>query len=145
MTSEQASLVRASWPAIAANADALTATFYSYLFESDDSAARLFRGVNMTEQRTKLAQTLAIVVHSLDDLDRLLPAVAALGKRHATYGIEVHHFDSVGAALIRSFSHTLGDAFTADVQDAWTAAYGLVAAVMRRAMVRATDVAADAA
>jgi hemoglobin-like flavoprotein len=137
MTPEHITLVRASWPAIAAHADALTRNFYTYLFEIDDSAARLFAGVDMTALRTKLAQSLAVVVQSIDDVDRLLPALAALGKRHATYGVEDRHFDSVGHALLRAFSTTLGDEFTTPLHDAWSEAYGLIAAVMRRALVRA--------
>jgi Globin len=62
VTSDQASLIRTSWPTIAANTDALTTNFYTYLFEIDDSAGRLFAGVDMTAQRTKLAQSLAVVV-----------------------------------------------------------------------------------
>lgn len=140
MTPDQILLVRASWPAIAANADALTTTFYDTLFEIDDSAARLFAGVDMTAQRTKVAQTLAVAVNSLDDLDVLLPAVVALGKRHAAYGIEDRHFDSVGTALLQAFSATLGDAFTPELQNAWSEAYGSISAVMRRELVRVNDV-----
>lgn len=128
--------MRDSWAAAAANADALTTSFYANLFEIDPSAARLFAGVDMDAQRTKLAQALAVVVHALDDPDRLLPPLAALGKRHTRYGVEPHHFDSVGAALLRALASTLGSAFTADVHDAWARAYGLVAAVMRRALER---------
>src|SRR5690348_13639251 len=100
MTSEQASLVRWSWSDAARRADQFTATFYAHLFDVDESAARLFAGVDMAAQRVKLAQALAVVVHTLDDPDRLLPALAALGKRHAGYGVEDHHFDSVGEALV---------------------------------------------
>jgi hemoglobin-like flavoprotein len=109
VTPDQISLVRASWPAIAANADALTTNFYTSLFEIDDSAARLFAGVDMAAQRTKLAQSLAVVVSAIDDPGRLLSALAALGRRHVTYGIEGRHFDSVGHALLRAMSLTLGE------------------------------------
>jgi len=137
MTPDQIRLVRASWPIIATNADACTRSFYKHLFEIDDSAARLFAGVDMTLQRKRLEQTLAVVVHALDDPDSLLPAVAALGKRHATYGVEDHHFDSVGEALLSALTETLGDSFGADVRTAWSDAYALLAAVMRRALIRA--------
>ena len=48
MTPDQILLVRASWPAIADEADALTKHFYAHLFDIDESAARLFSGVDMT-------------------------------------------------------------------------------------------------
>ncbi|HMA23783.1 MAG TPA: globin family protein [Gemmatimonadaceae bacterium] len=137
MTPDQILLVRSSWPAVAADADALTTHFYARLFEIDDSAARLFAGTDMATQRKKLAQSLAVVVKALDDLDQLLPAVAALGKRHAHYGVEQHHFDSVGEALIAALGAVLGDGFSSDVHAAWGEAYGLVASVMRRALIRA--------
>jgi hemoglobin-like flavoprotein len=142
VTPDQTSLVRASWPAIALNIDAVTASFYTSLFEIDDSAARLFAGVDMTAQRGKLAQALAVIVDAADDPDRLLPVIAALGRRHATYGIEARHFDSVGHALLRALSITLGDAFTAEMHHAWGEAYELISAVMRRALVRASEPAA---
>ena len=145
MTSDQIVLVRASWPVISDRADTLTARFYEHLFAIDESAARLFTGVDMAAQRQKLAQTLAVVVKALDDVDRLLPAVAALGKRHTHYGVEDRHFDSVGEALLQALSDTLGAGFSADVREAWAVAYALIASVMRRALVRAAEVSAPEA
>lgn len=136
MTSDQIALVRSSWPAIAEQADAFTTRFYEHLFAIDDGAARLFGGVDMAEQRRKVAQTFDFAVASLHDLDGLLPAVAALGARHARYGVEDHHFESVGEALLRTFSDTLGAGFTPDLREAWTEAYTVLASVMRRALVR---------
>ena len=137
MTPHQIDIVRSSWLAIAANLDALTAHFYTFLFEIDASAARLFSGVDMAAQREKLAQSLAVLVKALDDPDQLLPAFAALGKRHVNYGVDHRHFDSVGEALLRAIAATLGDACTRDVHDAWTEVYALVSAVMQRALIRA--------
>ena len=134
--------MRTSWPAVAEHANVLTARFYEHLFVIDESAARLFTGVDMTAQRKKLAQTLAVVVKALDDLDRLLPAVAALGKRHAHYGVEDRHFDSVGEALLHGLSDTLGAGFTPELRTAWTVAYALIASVMRRALVRGVELTA---
>ena len=136
MTPDQVFLVRSSWPTIAERAEQFTSRFYEHLFVIDESAARLFTGVDMGAQRKKLAQTLAVVVHALDDLDRLMPAIAALGKRHTQYGVSAHHFESVGEALIHAFSDALGDAFTAELRAAWTVAYALVASVMQRALAR---------
>lgn len=136
MTPDQILLVRSSWPAIADEADALTKHFYAHLFDIDESAARLFAGVDMTVQRKKLAQALAVVVHALDDVDCLLPPLAALAKRHMTYGVEDRHFDSVGDALLWAMTDVLGDGFTPDLRDAWAQAYAMVSSVMRRPFAR---------
>jgi len=131
MNSEQTLLVRSSWPAVAANADMLTVRFYERLFEIDDSAARLFAGIDMTTQRARLAQALAVVVNSLDDPDRLLPAIAALGKRHAHYGVEDRHYETVGEALLWTLEKGLGPEFTPEVREAWTSVYGIAASTMK--------------
>jgi nitric oxide dioxygenase len=138
MTPDQIRLVRSSWPVVLTAADALAIHFYARLFEIDDSAARLFAHVDMVSQRRKLTQSLDVVVDALDDPDQLLPTVAALGKRHTKYGVEHHHFDSVGESLIAALGATLGDQFTAELQAAWTEAYALVSSVMRRALIRAS-------
>jgi len=144
MTSDQILLVRTSWPAIAERADVLTRYFYEHLFAIDDNAARLFAHVDMGAQRVKLAQTLGVVVNALDDVDRLLPVVAALGKRHSHYGVEERHFDSVGEALLWAISDTLGPAFTPELHAAWTVAYALIASVMKRALPRSAETVAVA-
>ena len=137
MTPEQILIVRSSWPALSSRADDLTKFFYACLFDIDDGAANLFAHVDMTAQRKKLAQSLAVVVHALDNPDSLLPAISALGKRHTHYGVEQHHFDSVGEALLTAIGATMGAAHTQHIHDAWAAAYALVAAVMKRAIARA--------
>jgi hemoglobin-like flavoprotein len=136
MTSDQIFLVRSTWPLAATVPDSLTTCFYEHLFEIDQGAARLFGHVDMPSQRQKLAQSLAVVIHALDDPDRLLPALAALGKRHAHYGVEDRHFDSVGDALLWALSDALAEAFTPEVREAWAEAYAIVASVMRRALGR---------
>lgn len=137
MTPDQIQLVRASWPEVTARGDSLTTDFYAHLFAIDNSVARLFTSVDMASQRRKLLQSLAVVVYALDDPDRLLPPIGALAKRHAHYGVETHHFGSVGEALLHALSRTLGSAFTAELHDAWAEAYALVASVMQRALTRA--------
>jgi hemoglobin-like flavoprotein len=119
---------------VAERADAFTARFYDHLFVIDAGAAQLFTGVDMAVQEWKLAQTLGVVVQALDDLDTLLPAVAALGRRHTRYGVAPHHFDSVGAALLQAFVDTLGQRFTPAVRAAWMQAYALVAAEMQNGL-----------
>lgn len=134
MTPEEIRLVRSSWSMIAERSDAFSARFYDHLFVIDAGAAQLFNGVEMSIQRWKLAQTLGVVVQALDDLDTLLPAVAALGRRHTQYGVLPHHFDSVGAALLQAFVDTLGQQFTPAVRAAWVRAYSLVATEMQKGL-----------
>lgn len=136
MTPEQIALVRSSWPLVSADAEALTSEFYERLFEIDPASALLFAGVDMGAQRKKVARSLGVIVAALDDPDRLLPALAALAKRHVTYGVKDRHFASVGEALLGALASSLPGAFTRELRDAWAEAYALVASVMRRAITR---------
>ena len=138
MTPEQKGLIRSSWSTVATDADGFVARFYTHLFAIDVTAGRLFAGTDMPAQRKKVAQTFGVVVHALDDLDSIVPAVAALGAKHAQYGVEQRHFDSVGQALVAAFADTLGGGFTADVRSAWVDAYGILSSVMQQALRDAT-------
>jgi hemoglobin-like flavoprotein len=144
MTPTEVGLIRASWAAVEPIADTAASLFYGRLFELDPALERLFRRTDMAAQRKVLMQTLAVVVKSLDRLDQIVPAVQALGRRHAGYGVREAHYDTVGAALLWTLEQGLGEAFTPQVREAWTAAYGTLASVMIEA-AKADSVAAEAA
>jgi hemoglobin-like flavoprotein len=130
MTPNEVGLIKASWAAVEPIADTAAELFYGRLFELDPALQRLFRRTDMAAQRKVLMQTLAVVVKSLDRLDQIVPAVQALGRRHAGYGVRAQHYDTVGAALLWTLEQGLGDAFTPEVRGAWTEAYGTLASVM---------------
>jgi hemoglobin-like flavoprotein len=78
-------------------------------------------------------QMLTAAVKGLDRLEQLVPVVQDLGRRHAGYGVAESHYDTVGAALLWTLEMGLGKAFTAEVKDAWTAVYVLLATTMKDA------------
>jgi len=134
MTPKQQQLIRSTWAAVTPIADQAAALFYERLFTLDPALAILFDGVEMTKQGRMLMQTLAIVVKSIDDLPAIVPAVEALGRRHAGYGVEPAMFATVGQALIDTLAVGLGDAFTNETRNAWVDAYGILSSVMIGAM-----------
>ena len=60
----------------------------------------------------------------------ILPAASALAKRHVDYGAKPEHYPVVGGALLWTLEKGLGEAWTPDVADAWTAAYGTLSGYM---------------
>ena len=60
MTPEQKRLIRETWERVGAIGDAAAALFYERLFEIDPTAKALFAGADMTTQRGKLLQALAL-------------------------------------------------------------------------------------
>jgi hemoglobin-like flavoprotein len=94
MTPTQIEMIRASWASVEPIQDVAATLFYDRLFELDPTVRRLFRGTDMARQRTVLTQTLTVVVKSLDQLDQLVPAVEALGRRHAGHGVREEHYET---------------------------------------------------
>src|SRR5258708_27443026 len=86
MTPEQKNLVQQSFALVAPIADQAGVLFYDRLFELDPTLRSLFRGDTL-EQSKKLMHTLAVAVASLDDIESIVPALHALGRRHVAYGV----------------------------------------------------------
>jgi hemoglobin-like flavoprotein len=76
-------------------------------------------------------QMIGLAVDSLDRLDALAPTLASLGRRHAGYGVQDRHYDTVGAALLWTLEQGLGADFTPEVRQAWAGAYALLARTMQ--------------
>lgn len=132
MTPESKQLVKDSWEKVEPIQDVAAALFYGRLFELDPALRHLFRG-DLAEQGRKLMQTLTVVVRGLDRLDQLLPAVEALGRRHAGYGVHDGHYETVAQALLWTLERAVGDGFSPAARDAWAQAYDALATVMKRA------------
>jgi len=132
MNPEQIMLVQTSFVLVTPIADTAAGLFYQRLFELDPSLRPMFRG-DIQEQGRKLMTMLKIAVNGLTRLDQLVPAVQELGKRHARYGVRDEHYDTVAAALLWTLGQGLGAAFTPEVEQAWVAAYTLLAGTMKAA------------
>ena len=132
LTDTQRSLVQNTFAIITPIADDAAVLFYQRLFEIAPELRSMFPG-EMAEQRKKLMQMLTAAVKGLDRLDQLVPVVQDLGRRHARYGVEDTHYDTVGEALLWTLEMGLGAAFTSEVRTAWATVYGLLATTMKNA------------
>ena len=130
MTGTQITLVKASFKKIELVEEEAAVLFYARLFELDPALRRLFKD-DMSEQRFKLMQMLEFAVQGLENLAELIPAVRALGARHVGYGVKEEHYETVGSSLLWTFGHALGEEFTAEMKEAWTAVYNLLAETMQ--------------
>ena len=132
MTPEQISLVQSTWKQVVPIKDKAVDLFYTKLFELDPSLRAMFPA-DMSEQKVKLVSMLNTAVVSLTALDKLVPAVQDLGRRHVGYGVKEAHYATVGEALLWTLEQGLGPAFTAQVREAWTVTYSLLAKTMQQA------------
>ncbi len=129
MTPDQVKLVQQSFSKVAPISETAAALFYDRLFQVAPAVKAMFPA-DMTEQRKKLMATLAVVVNGLGNLESVLPAASALAKRHVSYGAKPEHYPVVGGALLWTLEKGLGDGWTPEVADAWTAAYGTLSGFM---------------
>ncbi|MEQ9643044.1 MAG: methyl-accepting chemotaxis protein [Alphaproteobacteria bacterium] len=132
LSASEIKLVRDSFAKVETIADQVAEMFYTRLFELDPSVRELFQG-DMAEQGRNLMSTLELVVNGLTKLDSILPAVHVLGQRHAGYGVRDDHYDTFGAALVQTLQEGLGESFTYETEQAWLAAYTLLADAMKQA------------
>lgn len=130
MTPAEITLVKDSFRKVAPIADQAAALFYARLFELDPSLRALFQG-DMAEQGRKLMQMIGFAVMGLERLDQLVPAVRALGLRHAAYQVKEDHYETVGEALLWTLGRGLGAEFTSDMQAAWAKTYWTLAETMK--------------
>lgn len=128
----QITLVRRSFAQIEPMADHAGALFYGNLFDADPELRRLFDD-DMQAQGHKLMQMIGAAVALLDQPERLLPVLRKLGARHGGYGVQAVHYETVGAALIKTLAQGLGPAFSAETRAAWLAVYALVSGTMQSA------------
>lgn len=133
MNAARKRLVVDSWETVVREQDRLATAFYERLFEIDPPARAMFANVNMIAQRAKFLEMMGEIVRNLDHPTRLIPAVSALGKRHAEYGVRDVDYDRLREALFAALAIHAGDTFTDDVRDAWEEAYALTAGLMKRA------------
>jgi hemoglobin-like flavoprotein len=129
MTPETIALVQESFAKVAPISDQAAILFYDRLFEIAPPVRAMFPD-DLTEQRRKLMATLGVVVTGLSKIETVLPAASALAKRHVGYGVKSDHYPVVGAALLWTLEKGLGAAWTLDVADAWTSAYGTLSGYM---------------
>jgi hemoglobin-like flavoprotein len=129
MNPSQIKLVQESYAKVAPIADQAAVMFYDRLFEVAPQVKAMFPA-DLTEQRKKLMATLSVVVNGLSNLQSVLPAASALARRHVSYGAKPEHYPVVGGALLWTLEKGLGDNWTTEVAEAWTAAYGTLSGFM---------------
>lgn len=124
-------LLRESFEWVTTVEPELTKRFYERLF-ADFPQTRAMFGRNSGEQQQRmLRDALVAVLDHLDDAPWLSDTLMALGRRHVGYGVTDEMYGWVGASLLGTLSDIAGDAWTPELQEQWTAAYGVITSLMK--------------
>jgi hemoglobin-like flavoprotein len=129
MTPDQIRLVTESVEHLREDSTRFAATFYERLFELDPQARSLF-STDPKVQQQKFFTELDAIVHSINNLDRLLERTKSLGAYHRGMGVRAHHYRAVGEALRDAAASLYGDDYSPELVEAWRLAYRLVAEAM---------------
>ena len=118
---------------------------FKHIFEAAPQAAALFsfgkvEGFDVTADHSRnpalvkhavgVVKTVGVAVGMLKDLEKLVPVLKDLGARHTKYGVLAAHYPIVGAAFLKTLKVGLGDAYTAEVEGAFTEMWGVVESTM---------------
>ncbi len=136
LTEQQITLVQESWDKVVPIQETAAELFYGQLFTIAPEVKPLFKG-DMKSQGRKLMTMLNTAVRSLNNLEKIVPAVQESGRKHVGYGVKDEHYDKVAEALLWTLGKGLGDDFTEEVKEAWVAVYTLLATTMKEAAAEA--------
>jgi hemoglobin-like flavoprotein len=126
-------LLRSSFALVVEREPEVTSRFYDVLFRKYPQAEPLFGRRTRAEQERMLRDMLVAIVDHLEDAAWLKSQLAALGQKHAGYGVRPEMYDWVGASLLETLAAVTQDAWTSELEQAWTDAYGAVASLMQSA------------
>jgi hemoglobin-like flavoprotein len=118
-----------SFDLVAPRGEELMDEFYARFFAAAPSARPLYPA-DMKAQKTMFLAALVLLRKSLRDLDGILPTLRSLGARHVAYGAMPEHYAVAGRALIRSMAGIAGPAWKPEYEQAWGAAFEIVAGTM---------------
>jgi nitric oxide dioxygenase len=124
-------IVKATAPAVAPHAEAITQRFYTLMFTGNPEVKAYFNQAHQFSggQQRALAGAICAYAANIDNLDALGPAVELIAHKHCSLGIQPEHYPIVGKHLLAAIKDVLGDAATEEVLAAWGEAYGLLAKV----------------
>jgi hemoglobin-like flavoprotein len=133
-----APLLRDSFMLVASREPELTHRFYDILFQKYPQVRPLFSRNTRDKQEQMLRDALVAVIEHLEDAPWLAQTLRALGSKHVTYGVTPEMYAWVGGALLATLAEAAGDAWNAELESAWTEAYGAIAGLMREGAAAAT-------
>ncbi|MFD8024288.1 globin domain-containing protein [Streptomyces lavendulae] len=124
-------ILKSSFAVVERRAEHAARFFYSHLFWHHPGLRALFpsSSEDMERQRDRLFAALTHVVAHLES-DTLLPYLRDLGRDHRKFLVGPEHYAAVGASLLAALARTSGDAWTPEVEKAWTEAYQVIADAM---------------
>src|SRR5690606_6427165 len=124
--------VRETWQEVEPYTPEVAQFFYGMLFTLAPEA-RDFFPIHMDVRSGKLVRAIVNILQSVDRPDDVAPYLVQLGRDHRKFGVQPHHYEAIGTALLAAVKRQLQEAWTPEVERAWAEAFTIVARSMQDA------------
>jgi len=131
LSDQHISIVKSTIPLLEDAGSALTNYFYKRMFKNNPEVKHIFNLTNQETGRQQFAlfEAIANYAKHIEDLAHLSSAVERISQKHTSFNIQPAHYQIVGHHLIETLRELAPDAFTSDVEEAWTEAYIFLASI----------------
>jgi len=131
LTDKHIDIIKSTIPLLENAGPALTGHFYQRLFSHNPELQDIFNMANQHSGRQQVAlfEAIAAYAKNIENLAVLTTAVERIAQKHTSFNIKAQHYAVVGHHLIETLRELASEAFTADVEEAWTAAYQFLAQI----------------
>ena len=131
LTDAHIDIVKSTIPLLENAGSALTDHFYQRMFSHNPELQDIFNMSNQHTGRQQVAlfEAIAAYAKNIDNLGALTTAVERIAHKHTSFNIQAKHYEIVGMHLIETLRELATEAFTPDVEDAWTQAYLFLAQI----------------
>jgi hemoglobin-like flavoprotein len=123
-------LLISSFLKIEPQADEFAATFYYILFEKYPKMVPLFAKTDMEKQKSKLIESLQLVMGNIHNPEAFASILRNLGYKHVSYGAVLADYPLIGDALLQALERHLGKDWNPEVEQAWTLGYQQISELM---------------
>ena len=131
LSAKHISTVKSTIPLLESAGTAITEHFYQRMFAHNPELKHIF---NLSHQHSggqpaALFNAVAAYAKNIDNLGALSSAVERIAHKHTSFNIQPEHYPIVGHHLLETLRELAPDAFTPEVEEAWAAAYGVLAGI----------------
>jgi len=131
LTDKHIDIIKSTIPLLENAGPALTGHFYQRMFSHNPELQDIFNMANQHSGRQQVAlfEAIAAYAKNIENLAVLTTAVERIAQKHTSFNIKAPHYAIVGHHLIETLRELASEAFTAEVEEAWTAAYQFLAQI----------------
>ncbi len=131
LSAQTIATVKSTIPLLESAGTVITQHFYERMFRHNPELKNIFNMRNQHSGRQQFALFSAIAAYAknIETPEVLTAAVERIAQKHTSLNVQAEHYQVVGHHLIETLRELAPDAFTAEVEAAWTEAYTFLAGI----------------